>query len=125
MSLLNIYKSIAALLFLTILFTVEASANVLSLSGTTEQVEQLAELREYAEAGDPNAQFNLGYLNDTGRNGGIILSKDTRKAAEWYEKAALQGHAKAQSALGQLYINGFGVSKNYVIGVDWLQKAAD
>ena len=124
MSLLNIYKSSAALLFLTMLFTIEANAHGYSWFATTEQVAQLAELKEHAEAGDPNAQFSLGYMNDTGRDGGI-MPKDTRKAAEWYEKAALQGHAKAQSALGQAYIKGFGVPKNYVIGVDWLQKAAD
>ena len=59
MSLLNIYKSIAALLFITMLLTVEAYAHGHSWPGTTEQVAQLAELREHAEAGDPNAQYNL------------------------------------------------------------------
>ena len=124
MSLLNIWKSIAAVLLLTILFTFEASAHAQSWSATAEQVAQLAEWREQAEAGDPNAQFNLGYMNDTGSDRGII-PKDTRKAAEWYEKAALQGHAKAQSALGHMFISGYGVPKNDVIGVGWLQKAAD
>lgn len=124
MSSVNTYKRIAAKFFLTILCTVAVSAHSQQWPSAAEQEAQLTELRKHAEAGDPNAQYDLGFMYDTGRDD-AILSKDTRKAAEWYEKAALQGHAKAQSGLGMLYINGDGVPTDYVMGVEWLQKAAD
>ena len=33
------------------------------------------------------------------------------KAAEWFQKAAEQGHAKAQLSLGRMYITGRGVPR--------------
>ena len=36
-----------------------------------------------------------------------------KKAIEWYEKAAEQGHAYAQYNLGNMYRNGHGVDVNY------------
>ena len=41
------------------------------------------------------------------------VPQDFQKAAEWYQKAAEQGHAKAQFNLGVMYANGEGVSQNY------------
>ena len=36
------------------------------------------------------------------------VERDFAKAAEWYRKAARQGHAKAQTNLGNLYRSGRG-----------------
>ena len=36
-------------------------------------------------------------------NFGIHIERDVNKALKWYEKAAKQGNAIAQSALGKLY----------------------
>ena len=44
-----------------------------------------------AEQGDADAQFNLGYLYESGRG----VSQDYNEAAKWYRKAAEQGHEKA------------------------------
>jgi TPR repeat protein len=43
----------------------------------------------------------------------------------WYQKAADQGDAKAQSNLGVMYNFGEGVLKDYKQAVYWYQKAAD
>ena len=86
--------------------------------------EVLAKLRAHAESGDANAQYDLAWMYDTGDNN-KILARDSRKAAEWYEKAAIQGHAKAQAGLGLAYVNGRGVTKNDILGVEWLQKASE
>jgi TPR repeat protein len=43
----------------------------------------------------------------------------------WYQKAADQGDAKAQSNLGTMYAFGKGVLKDYKQAVYWYQKAAD
>jgi uncharacterized protein len=46
-------------------------------------------------------------------------------AAAWYRRAAEQGYAKAQLNLGQMYLRGRGVSKDYVEALNWIRKAAD
>ena len=52
-----------------------------------------------AEAGDPQAQFYLGYIHDRGLRGANSLSE----AVNWYRKAAAQGEVRAQFRLGLLF----------------------
>ncbi|MDR2422305.1 MAG: SEL1-like repeat protein, partial [Deltaproteobacteria bacterium] len=49
---------------------------------------------------------------------------DPAKAAEWWEKAASQGHAHAQLNLGQAYSQGQGVLADPAKAAEWLRKAA-
>jgi len=65
-------------------------------------------LKEQASAGDTEAQYNVGLSYDNG-NG---VKKNTKKAFEWYLKAAEQGHAKAQFNVGYSY-SGVSCSGNY------------
>ncbi len=126
MSLKPTYIRFTGKLLFTLLLTVAVSAygQSMSLSSAEQGAEEnLAQLKKHAESGDANAQYDLAWMYDTGGDN-KILAKDTHKAAEWYEKAATQGHARAQAGLGLLYINGDGVPKDYVKGVDWLQKAS-
>ncbi|OAD19538.1 TPR repeat-containing protein [Candidatus Thiomargarita nelsonii] len=51
--------------------------------------------------------------------------KDFTQAAPWLEKAAVQGHADAQSLLGSMYLIGRGVSRDTAQAIHWLKKAAD
>src|SRR5271169_4270151 len=51
--------------------------------------EKFAELKRKAEAGDAQAQDDLGYMYDRGE--GVALNK--AKAVEWYTKAAEQDDA--------------------------------
>ena len=46
-------------------------------------------------------------------------------ASEWYRKAAEQGHADAQYALGEAYKYGHGVEEDREQAAHWYQKAAD
>lgn len=55
----------------------------------------LERLRQAAKEGDPYAQFELGYAFDCG----FGVEQDTRKAAEFYAKAAEQGHRVAEHNL--------------------------
>lgn len=50
--------------------------------------------------------------------------KEYVQAAEWYLKAANQGHAKAQNNLGALYAQGHGVEKNQAKAIEWYTKSA-
>ncbi len=51
--------------------------------------------------------------------------KDYAEAVKWWRKAAEQGHALAQSALGDMYCIGEGVPENYAEAVKWYRKAAE
>jgi len=46
-------------------------------------------------------------------------------AAEWYKKAADQGHALARYDLGVLYDQGNGVRQDYTVAAAWYRKSAD
>lgn len=89
-----------------------------------------------AHQGNAAAQVNLG----SGFALGHLGAPDLIKAREWLEKAAAQGHTKAQFLLlamgaergeaeaqvklGWLYMLGDGVSQDEVIGRYWWEKAA-
>lgn len=73
--------------------------------------------RPLAEAGDADAQFNLGQAYRLGR--GVPL--DLAAAKVWFERAAQKGHVDAQTTLGLLtFQNG-----DRVQGLKWLKAAAD
>jgi cell division septation protein DedD len=57
--------------------------------------------RPLAEAGNADAQFNLGQAYKLGRG----VPVDARQAQIWYQKAAQQGHEQAQVNLGLLLYN--------------------
>lgn len=52
-------------------------------------------------------------------------AKNHSKAAKWYRKAADEGHAQAQSDLGECYYFGEGVEQNYAEAVKWYRKASE
>jgi len=58
----------------------------------------IAEWRPLANAGDPDAQFNLGQAYKLGRG----VPADLNNALDWYRKATAQGHARAEDNLGLL-----------------------
>jgi TPR repeat protein len=77
------------------------------------------------------AQYMLGNiykqgLDEANRNLTIGEQKiDYAKAAEYYRKAAEQGHAQSQSSLGFFYISGEGVAKDIIKGIEWVSKAVE
>ena len=96
-----------------------------------------------AEAGDPDAQFNLGRLyymigNEKYRSkiGGVWVDawpepiepyEEDVLAEKWLRAAAEQGSPKAQFGMGELLMNGIGVkrsTKTYEEGKEWMKKAA-
>lgn len=85
-----------------------------------------AELRPKAEAGDPLAQFQLGYLiSQQARpteNGDAALALD-RDAAMWFARAAAKGYAPAMANLGLAHVQGRGVIQDYLQGQVWLALA--
>jgi hypothetical protein len=73
--------------------------------------------RPLAEAGDPDAQFNLGQAYRLGR--GVKLS--LAAAQTWFKRAAEQGHLDAQANLGLLLFD----NGDRTDAVRWLKTAAE
>ena len=114
----------------------------------------VALLRSAAEAGLPEAQYNLGVA----RRDGIGAAADRERARYWFERAAAAGDANAQWALSQLleggapseraaarrwltaaaqagnddaqfelgrrYLHGDGVHRSSIAGIRWFALAA-
>ena len=78
-------------------------------------------LRVRAEAGDAEAQFNLGVLY----NNGDGVPQDDAEAVRWYRLAADQGYADAQYNLGVMYATGEGVPQDDAEALRWYRLAAD
>ena len=93
---------------------------VKSLGHTAEQGDVRA-LRQQANHGDVEAQYNLGVSYREGKG----VPRDYAQAVSWWRKSAGQGYASAQSALGFMYANGQGVSEDAAQAVVWYRKAAD
>ncbi len=71
-----------------------------------------------AEAGDRDAQYNLGALYEMGRG----VDQDDGQAAQWYARAAEKGSAQAQYSLGLLFAKGEGLGRDPVLAYvlfDW------
>ena len=92
-------------------------------SGNAEKCESrqfaadIKELTAAAEAGDADAQYELGSE--------YYIKEDDAKAAEWYLKAAEQGHAEAQYEIGTKYEDGEGVERDAAKAAEWYLKAAE
>lgn len=78
-----------------------------------------AALHQAARAGDPVAQFQLGWaLLQTGDPG------QHRQAAALFREAAAAGYAPAMTNLGVMYFEGLGLPQDYMLGQMWLIRAA-
>lgn len=80
----------------------------------------LAVLQKEGEAGDRNAQFNLGEWYYHGKNGKVSFPE----ALHWYELAAEQGLAIAQNMVGIMYSQGEGQPIDGKRATAWLEKAS-
>ena len=66
--------------------------------------QELVDLRALAEAGDTEAQYNLGLMYVNGRG----VAQDDVEAVAWYRRAAEQGIAEAQYWLGYIFARSAG-----------------
>ncbi|MGQ0586677.1 MAG: tetratricopeptide repeat protein [Gammaproteobacteria bacterium] len=77
--------------------------------------------RALAEAGDADAQYNLGWMYHNGY--GLVI--DDAQAQRWWENAAGRGSTDALAALGNLLrYGGRGVPPDPSRAVDWFVRAA-
>jgi len=83
--------------------------------------DNITTLQRNAEAGNAQAQYTLGYHYYNTR--GEDRKEAQAKAVEWFTKAAEQGYAPAQEALGTYYNHGDGGDLEKA--VEWYKKAAE
>jgi TPR repeat protein len=93
--------------------------------GTTDYREAFRWFRKAAEQGHQDAQFCLGQMYEDGE----FVSQNCALAAKWYRKAAehvpnLGGAGEGRNNLGNLYLSGLGVPKNYVLAYMWFALAS-
>lgn len=77
------------------------SAMASAIEPTEVQLDKLSpeQLRQAAEAGDPDAQYALGYMYYYGNNG---VPQDTQQAVNWIKRASVQGQSQAVKALAMM-----------------------
>jgi uncharacterized protein len=83
--------------------------------------QEVGQLLKRAEAGNPDAQNQLGVFYSEGRG----VPQNYLEAKDWFKKAADQGHADAQVNLGTLYSLGQGATFSDQMALFWFQKAAE
>lgn len=74
-----------------------------------------------ADAGNSDAQFNIGVLYANGEG----VAQSYEQAIAWYRKAADQGDVYALNNLGLMYAQGQGVARDDTLAVEFYLKAAE
>lgn len=80
-----------------------------------------AEWQPLADAGNVDAQHNLGVLYGEGRG----VPQDLEKAFELFSRAAENGSADSTFNIARMYMAGLGVERDQAKGLELLRKAAD
>ena len=102
------YVQLLSITLLVVAFSVTLAA----------QQESIDELR--AEAGDADAQYNLGGMYDTG----LGVAQDKAEAVRWHRLAADQRNVGSQFSLGTIYADGRGVPQDDVQAHMWFNLSA-
>jgi TPR repeat protein len=77
----------------------------------------LADMRDKAERGDGESQYEMGTYYDTKHVMNVLGTsappKNDKQAADWYTKAAAQGHLPSRVMLCHMYYDGRGVPEDH------------
>jgi TPR repeat protein len=83
--------------------------------------EEITWLRQAAQGGDVDAQFDLACAYADGDG----VPQNTRTAYRWFLKAALKKDREAMTAVGYCLLNGDGVDPDHEAAVRWFREASD
>ncbi len=81
----------------------------------------LRQIQPMAEAGDIDAQFQLGVMYGNGHG----VEKDPVKATQWFDKAINGLDPGAPFNIGVMYHEGEGLPKDYGMAAQWFRKSAE
>ncbi|MES2884716.1 MAG: tetratricopeptide repeat protein [Pseudomonadota bacterium] len=74
-----------------------------------------------ADAGYPQAQYQMGWMNYLG----FGVAKDMEQAVAWFRRAADQGNVDGMNALGTALREGKGAEQSYSDALHWYRAAAE
>lgn len=114
-------RSIKPVMFVALLIALSFHS-LTGRSQTRLSADQLAGIKAQAENGRAEEQWMLGHFYYHGDRG---LEKNLQIATEWYRKAAVQGHPRAQLHLGKLYQHGESVGQDFKEAFRWYSRAAE
>ena len=99
--------------------SVDAGIEAIRSGNYAEAFNQLIPL---AKEGNPEAQYNMGWLYANGFGAGV----DVPTAVYWWKKAAASNHAASQFSLGMVYLTGDGktIKKNVPEAIHWHMRSA-
>jgi TPR repeat protein len=86
---------------------------------------QIQQTRKKAEAGDADAQVEMGDFYSGAQATSLKSLRDDAEAFRWYRRAADQKNAFAEYVVGDAYLNGTGVSKDVGAAIPWFRRSAD
>lgn len=112
------FYALLLLFFLTYVGADSAYATIV-VSNKEPSVEEIRK----AEAGDANLQSELGLR--ILRNAQFKANSSYILAERWLRKAAEKNNAPAQAALGTLYFEGHGLSKDYTKAAEWWLRSVE
>lgn len=113
---------IAALLILSLAVSANELDDAVEAMRSGDFAEAYCIMRPFAESGNADAQYNIGwmYLNGYG------LRVNDSLALEWWKKASSQGHSDASFSIGMLYSMGEGkVPKDSNKAIDYYLLALE
>ena len=93
----------------------------LFFSSQLVNADEVARLKQLAEAGDVNAQHEIGLVYFWGKE----VTIDRSEAARWFKISAKEGHSESQAILGDMYVWGDGVPKNRVAAIELLMTSIE
>jgi TPR repeat protein len=86
---------------------------------------KFVELKTQADAGDANAQFEIGYAYYSPSNDDKFnIARNYKLAHQYFEQSAKQGEPQAQYFMGHLYFYGEGVLPNLKQAGFWYRQSA-
>ena len=101
-------RTVMALAMAMLLAPAAARADIKGARDLMEQnrfAEAMEELQPAARSGNADAEELIGVMYAMG----LGVERDDRRAFEWYLRAAMKGHAGAQSGIGWYYETGRGL----------------
>lgn len=125
-------KKSIILLILTIIF------GTLSTIAQDYTTQELVTLKQKAQEGYPDAQYELGvYYYNTAvslQDGNLLwwlsqganeIESNFKMAFEWFSQAAIRSHTEAQYYTGYMFRKGIGTKKNIKSAIAWYTNAAN
>jgi len=85
----------------------------------------IAEFERQATNGSAEQMYCIGYYHYIVAGNKKAVDPDSdRHALKWFKKSAKLGLADAAYRVGEMYMKGFGVSRDYELAVEWFLKSS-